>query len=432
MNKSVLFAVILLFSSVVSAGIKPGIAKEPAPDLGTLDKIIAIVNSEAVLASELKDYDFTLKNFRHQSLSEITPEQKLNEIIIDKIQLQLAKKASIKVNDVELNQAYQRLARQNNITTQQFDEKVMEQGIKISNFKSLLRKELTIKKFQVQQISRRINVSDDEVNRYLELFREQLENASYQIKYLSIPPKAWKSELYPSKQALVKVARATADSEAYLAKFNSQLGLTEDSEKLAWKTLDWRKKQELPTLFEKAATKLNVSEISEPIYNNEKLYLVQLVGKKIPHEKKVEELQLKHILVKPNIVKTKDDVRHELTNVREKILSKKHSFEEMANIHSEDIVTASKGGELGWVAKESLSQDFQTVLKDLKLNQISAPFSSPEGWHILYYVNKRNRDVTEQNLRQKAQLALRNKKFLDTLQDWLVELKDQAYIEVRI
>lgn len=401
-------------------------------ELKPLDNIVVIVDDDVITQTML---DNRVNDFRKQlelsQLSRIDPKtlrkQVLERMIRDTIQLQQAKQFGITVDDLMLNRMLEQLAKSNKMTLDSFRATIEAEGLNYTRFREQTRDELIINQLQQRVVASKINVSDQEVQQYIEQNETgESSNVTYHIRHILI---ATPETASPED---IAVAKLEADSVykkiTHGSKFED-MAIKYSSGRNALKggDLGTRKANELPQLFVEAIKSLNPGETSRPVKSASGFHMLQLVSSS--NDKiMVQQINARHILVRTSNDVSDDQARELLLELREKIENGK-SFAELASEYSEDPGSKIKGGDLGWFGPGEFTPTFESVADSLDIGQVSEPFKTPFGWHILEVLERRQHDQGKANKENQARAAIKKRKIDEELRLWLRRIRDEAYVE---
>jgi peptidyl-prolyl cis-trans isomerase SurA len=409
-------------------------------DLGSrgelLDRVAATVNDGIVLQSELDEQTLLIaQRLRAQNLElpaqNVLRQQVLERLVMQELQMQRADRAGIKIADETLNNALKDVAQRNNLPLDQLPEALAAQGIDYATYRETIRKELTLQILRQRDVIARINVSPRELEQFLEKQSKMPSEANeYNVSHIliAVPQAATPDQLdEASKRANEVYERATKGEDfARLAVqySNSQTALEGGS-------LSWRKGPELPTFLAEIVARLKPSEVSEPLRTPSGYHLVRLNEQRGQAQVIVDQVHARHILMKPTELQDDATVQQKLATIRERIL-KGEDFAAVATATSEDPGSASEGGDLGWTGPGTFVPEFEQRLAALQENEISEPFRTQFGWHVVQLLGKRQFDSTDELKRQRAFAQLRESKADEETELWLRRLRDEAYVEFRL
>ena len=400
-----------------------------------LDSIVAVVNDDIVLKSDLTtrlvkvQQQFTNDQTNMPDLKALTS-QVLDQLIIENLQLQLATKKGVYIADPSLDLAIERIAKNNGLSLPELAQAIADTGETMVQFRAKIRQELTINEIQASSVNRRIRISEHEIDRYLASNQgQQLADTEYEIGHilisLSAQPDA--QELEIAKEKLNAINSALEQG----IEFSSVAATHSDAlNALKGGNLGWRKGSQLPELFAEPIKTMGVGEVSSPIRNGSGFHVIKLINKRGVSIQTVAQTKANHLLILPNEIRSPSQAQ-ELINELHQRLVEGADFYDLARTFSDDANSAPSGGDLGWVNTNQLPAVLQTALNLLALEELSPPIQSAQGWHLLQAVERRTKDVGQANLRYQAKQAINASKFANELENWLREIRNQAYIEVR-
>ena len=400
-----------------------------------LDSIVAVVNDDIVLKSDLTtrlvkvQQQFTNDQTNMPDLEALTS-QVLDQLIIENLQLQLATKKGVYIADPSLDLAIERIAKNNGLSLPELAQAIADTGETMVQFRAKIRQELTINEIQASSVNRRIRISEHEIDRYLASNQGQkLADTEYEIGHilisLSAQPDA--QELEIAKEKLNAISSALEQG----TEFSSVAATHSDAlNALKGGNLGWRKGSQLPELFAEPIKTMSTGEVSSPIRNGSGFHVIKLINKRGVSIQTVAQTKANHLLILPNEIRSPSQAQ-ELINELHQRLVEGADFYDLARTFSDDANSAPSGGDLGWVNTNQLPAVLQTALDLLALEELSPPIQSAQGWHLLQAVERRTKDVGQANLRYQAKQAINASKFANELENWLREIRNQAYIEVR-
>jgi len=401
-----------------------------------LDRIIAIVNDEAISATELAAEIETVKLQLNQQRAPIPPAEILKKQVLERLigihlQLQLARANNIVVDEDSLNRAIQSIAEQNRMTLRQFRNVLEADGYDFNKFREDIRREMITSRLRQRQIDNRISVSDAEIDQFLAQQQgSEQANDEYHLAHILIAvPEAASSE---------EIQRAKIKAQTLLEKLQqgaefTTLAVTESSgqQALSGGDLGWRKAGQLPTLFANLVPKMKIGEVSQPIRSPSGYHIIKLLDHRSGEQHVITQTHARHILLRPNALATEEEVRAQLQALKVRIESG-DDFGELAQAHSEDKASAINGGDLGWASPGVMVPQFEEVMAKTPINAISEPFQTQFGWHILQVLERRSYDNTEEFKRNNARRQLIERKIAEEHEIWLRRLRDEAYVEIRL
>ncbi|WP_461535466.1 peptidylprolyl isomerase [Spongorhabdus nitratireducens] len=401
-----------------------------------LDRVIAIVDDNVIMQSE---FNQRLADIKRQIASRnISPppestlkQQVLERLIIDELQLQRAGRAGVRVDDQALNDAVRRIAGRNQMSIEQFRAALEADGVSFAQAREEIRKEMVINRVRQRYVGERINISDQEVDNFIssEEGRQQM-SVSVRLGHIliSTPDGAKPEQLQAAKreaEEIYSTLKGGADfAQTAVARSSGQYALQGGD-------LDWRKLDQLPTLFFEQVNKLNVGDITPAFRSPSGFHILKLTGKRGDEQRIMEQFHVRHILVKPNEIRSDLEAR----NIAEKIYQRiedGESFAELARVYSDDTASALNGGDMDWINPNDMVPAFRDMVFDSQAKVVSKPFATPFGWHIMEVLGKRDTDVSDDYRRNQVRQILFNRKFEEELQVWLREIRDQAFVELKL
>ena len=400
-----------------------------------LDRVVAIVDDDIVLNSELQQRMMTINEQIAQSGTQAPPQeiilqQVLERLISERLQLNMGYNAGIRITDEELNAAITRVAQSNGLTITQYITEIQSRGGTIAVVREEIRNEMVIRRVQQGKVMRRIRISEQELDNFL-----TSEEGRFLISpdvnigqiLLSVPTGSSKNDTDGILARAQKLQTDTSNGTDFrqLAIANSA-----DQSALQGGDLGWRKMAQLPGVFIDAVEQLELGQVSDPIRSDAGYHLLKLYERRGGGKQLIEQHFARHILLKPNQIRDEQATIAELNGLREQVLAGEE-FAKLSKQLSEDPGSALKGGELGWSTPGMFVPEFEETMNSIALNEISAPFASQFGWHILQVTERRDQDFSSEILRNRAQNMLRERKYEEELQVWLQEIRDEAFIEIK-
>tara|TARA_B110000977_G_scaffold56559_1_gene76868 strand:- start:219 stop:1523 length:1305 start_codon:yes stop_codon:yes gene_type:complete len=400
-----------------------------------LDKVVAIVDEDVVLESEVQRRLATIyaqiqKSGTQPPPQEIVVQQVLERLISERLQLNMGYSAGIRITDAELNDAMARIASSNQLTMEQYAEQVHTTGSTLSNVREEIRNEMILMRVQQGQVMRRIRISSQELDNFLNSEEGRfMTSPDVNVGHILLPVPSGKNN--DEVNAILQRAQGLLDEANNGTDFR-QLAIANSSDQTALQggDLGWRKMAQLPGVFIEAVEKLEIDQISEPIRSDAGYHLIKLYERKGGGEQLIEQHFARHILIKPNEIRDEATAVSQLTELRERIKAGE-DFALLSKEFSEDPGSALNGGELGWSTPGMFVPEFEQTMGSIEINEVSAPFLSQFGWHILQVTERRNQDFSENITRNRAQNLLRQRKYEEELQVWLQEIRDEAFVEIK-
>jgi peptidyl-prolyl cis-trans isomerase SurA len=409
-----------------------------AQRLALVDRIVAVVNKDVITYSELNEaISSAERQLRRQGTQapgrEILERQMLERLILDKAQLQMARDTGIRVDDVQLDRAVQRIAEQNRMTLADFRSALEKDGIAFAAYREDLREQILLSRLREREVDDKVQVSDTEVDLFLQENGSRAdERAEYNAAHIlvRIPDQA-SSERIDAARARAEKARAEALATGDFGKAAATYSEAPDA--LQGGALGWRTQDRMPELFAAELLKMKPGDLSEVLRSPGGFHILKLVERRGASENNapVVQTRLRHILIRTSESVSDTEARRRLADLRDRIVNRGADFAELARVHSEDA-TAARGGDLDWIFPGDTVPEFERAFQDLKPGEISEPVKSPFGYHLIQVVERRASDLSPERRRLQARQALRERKADEAYQDWLRQLRDQAYVELRL
>jgi peptidyl-prolyl cis-trans isomerase SurA len=403
-----------------------------------VDRIVAVVNKEVVTLSELNESIASAERQLRRQNAELPDRatlerQMLERLILDKIQLQLARELGIRVDDLQLDRSVQRIAEQNNMTLAEMRTALERDGISFNAYREDLREQIVLSRVREREVDDKVQVSDAEVDLFLaDSAAQQSQKVEYNVAHILVRlPEQATPERIEAARAKAEKARAEAAGAADFAKVAASYSDAQDA--LQGGALGWRAPERLPELFAKAIETMKPGELSPVLRSAAGFHVVKLVGQRGETDAggAVPQTRLRHILIKSSEVVSETEARRRLVDLRERVVKGTADFAELARVHSQDP-TSAKGGDLGWIYPGDTVPDFERAYQALKVGDISEPVKTPFGFHLIQVLERRSADMTPERKRQQARQALRERKSEEAFQEWLRQIRDQAYVELRL
>jgi peptidyl-prolyl cis-trans isomerase SurA len=401
-----------------------------------LDRIAAVVNDGLVLKSELDDQMVSVeKRLQDQKVElpsqSVLQQQVLDRLVLQEIQMQRAKHVGLTITDEQLNGALQEIAARNKIPFDQLPTALSAQGVDYKVYRESMRKELTLSTLRQRDVIAHINVSPHELEQYMGREQNAAANDEFNVSHilLSLPAAATPQQLEDISHKAQDVASRAGKGEDFgqlaIANSNSQTALDGGQ-------LGWRKGAQLPQFILDLVVRMKPGEVSTPVRTPSGYHIVKLNERRSGEAPVIiNQLHVRHILMKPNELDDDATVREKLAKLRERIL-KGEDFAGIASTSSEDPGSAPDGGDLGWSGPGTFVPEFDKAIADLQPNEITEPFKTRYGWHIVQMLGTRTYDSTDDVRRQKAFAAIRESKADEETELWLRRLKDDAFIETKM
>lgn len=401
-----------------------------------LDAIVAVVEDDVVLASELLErLDMVREQFSQNNAplppNDVLLSQIMERLIIESLEIQEAERRGVTVDDETLTRAVTGFARQNNLSLEEFAQQLERDGRNYAEFREQIRKEIMMQRLQQAIVNRRITISDQDIQDLLDSpYYKELLSDEFRVGHilLEVEPNASEQTIKAAEDAaveIVKELRAGADF-AQMAVARSA-----GSNALEGGDLGWRKAAELPSLFAEIVLQMEVGDVSPPIASPSGLHIVKLLDQRGAGVQKEMQTHLRHILVMPSEIRSEAETEALIRDVYRR-LEAGEDFAALAAEYSEDPGSALAGGDLGWTSGNEFVPRFREVMAETPTGALSDPFRSQYGWHVLQVLERREQDMSESARRDMALQILHGRRFEEELDKWLKELRDEAFVEIRL
>jgi peptidyl-prolyl cis-trans isomerase SurA len=401
-----------------------------------VDRIVAVVNDEVITGNDLNErVQLVVRQLQRQGgqlpAADALQKQILERMVNDLLQIQLAKETGIKIDDAMLDRTIERIAQENKLSMTDFRAALERDGIRYTRFREDIRNEMLLGRLREREVENAVVVTDAEVETELaRAAKEATGDSEYRLSHILVlvQPQATPEQIEQRRrralQALAELRRG--------ANFAQVAATYSDApDALQGGTLGWRPAGRLPQLFLDALDKLPVGETSDLVRSPNGFHILKLLEKRgRAAAAGVQQTRVRHILLRARDGLSETEARERLQRLRERV-TQGTDFAELARQHSEDA-SASRGGDLGWVAAGDTVPEFERVMNDLKENEISPPVQTPFGWHLVQVLERRSDELSEDRKKTAARLSIRQRKADEAYQDWLRQMRDRAFVELRL
>ena len=401
-----------------------------------LDGIVAVVDEDVVLASELLERinlvrESMIQNKVPMPERDVFVGQVLDRLIIENIQLQEANNRGVVIDDQTLSQAVQQFAESNGQTVEEFVVGLESQGTSYRKFREDIRLEMTLSRLQRGMINQRISISDQDISGllnspfYKDFFSDEYSLGHIRLDLKDNPAETDKERLIAEADNIVEQLRGGEDfGKIAAAKSSSSTALDGGS-------LGWRRAGEIPSLFAEIALEMEIGDISDPIVSGSAVHIIKLIERRGAGMQELSQTLVSHILIKPSEIRSDKESRDLSESIYRQLLLGSE-FTALAKQYSDDPGTALNGGSLGWSEEGQFVPEFSEVMGKTETGQLSEPFLSPFGWHVLRVDDRRVQNISDEARREMAIDILFKRRFEEERQEWLKEIRDEAYVEIRI
>lgn len=422
------------FLSVIGLGLVLVMTAVPASAQRVLlDRIVALVDEGVVLQSELESRIVEIKANAARANRTLPPDEQfraevLDSLIIENLQMQLAERVSIRFNDDEINRILGTMAENNNLSFDEYLNVLNEAGVYLQT-REQVRQQMTLQELQRGMVNRRIQITEQEIDNFLnsEMGREIMA-PDFLVEHILIPvggeepPESKQSKLRYAADLVARIKEGEPFAQVRASARQAQLFEINGTE------FGWRKAEQLPTLFREIVEGMSVGDVEGPIEAGNGFHLIQLANKAGGTEQMVKQTHFRHIMLSPNEIRDEQQTEDAIRELRQKIVDGE-DFSSLARQNSDDDGSVVAGGDMDWVNEGQMPLDLETVMDSLEIGVLSEPFRTSNGWHILEVLERRVSDLSRIYSRNQAAGALRNRKYDLELQNWLIEIREEAFVE---
>jgi peptidyl-prolyl cis-trans isomerase SurA len=401
-----------------------------------LDRVVAIVDEDLVLESELFERMEAVVERLQAQYGELPPEdvlrrQILEQLIIERIQLRLARLYEIEMSKEDIDEAVERVLESNRVTLAQLEEDLHRRGMDMPTFRRQIHTDLTINQLQQGMVHNRIRVTEQEVDNFLASTDGKFATSpDYRVGHILIAVSG------AADPAMVSASEKEAEdiyTQLQQGADFSQLAISHSNDQSALQggDLGWRKLAQLPELFSNRLSDLKVGEVSKPFRSGAGFHLIKNLEQRGGGEQLIEQTLSRHILIQTSEIVNDEQARDKLLALKKRIEAGE-DFAKLARENSEDTGSMLAGGDLGWSMPGMFVAAFDAAMNKTAMGEISEPFQSPFGWHILQVQDRRKEDMSEQVKRNQASHIIRSRRFEEEFQIWLTQIREEAYVEIKI
>ncbi|HTH43571.1 MAG TPA: peptidylprolyl isomerase [Oxalicibacterium sp.] len=414
-----------------------------------VDAILVVVNNDVITQREFLARLKSIEERLQKQGGAMPPRaqlqrQLLERMIVEKAQLQAAKEQGIRVDDNMLDRAIGRIAEQNKLTIPEFRKQLEADGMVYSKFRDEIRNEIMMQRLREREVDNKIQVSDAEIDNYLAAHNDKSGAVPQELDIaqilIRVPENASAEQLAERKkraEEVIQQLNAGGDFAKLAAAYS------DGTDALTGGDLGWRTADRLPQLFVDATANLQQGQVAPIVKSANGFHVLKLLGRRTQSVMRgapaadanapvaVKQTRVSHILIKVNQVVSEADALRKLNDIKQRIDNHAATFEDMARLYSNDL-SASKGGDLGWVYPGDTVPEFERAMDALPVGQVSEPIKSPFGYHLILVKERKMDDVSQERQRQAARQAIRERKLEEATQDWLRQLRDRAYVEYRV
>lgn len=398
-----------------------------------LDEIVAIVEDGVILRSEL---DRSVNNIVQQFNAKgaqlppksVLDKQVLERLIMQELQIQKADAAGVRISESEVDAALAQIARQNNLSLQQMQMAIENDGLSFADFRSDMRKELKTEKIRNGLANQEVQVSEHEID----LFLADNEMSQKEVKLshilIALAADADQNQVEEAKKKVNMIYESLDKGEDF-SKLATEF--SDGQKALEGGDLGWRANNELPTLFSDQLRVMKVGEYTHPVRSANGFHIIKLDDIREQAEKLITQYHARHILIQNSELMTPAQGMEIINGIYDQ-LQNGADFAKLAEEKSDDVNSAALGGDLGWFQLNEFGQRFGNVLKELDDNGMSTPFQTQVGWHIIQKLGQRETDISDELKRAQAKQSIRARKVNEWIDSWLREIRGEAFVDIRI
>jgi len=428
-------ACFLLLGAIACFAAMPAWAQRPPPVV-VLDRIVAVVNDEVITRAELDArVRFAIKQLAHQGTPQPPlPElerQVLERLVNDRVLLQFAKTTGLRVDDAEIDRALNRIAEDNKLSLEQLRQTLEKDGVPFAKFRGDIQTEIVLSRLREREIDSKIAITEGEIENVISQQQSQQGRPDeYNLSHIIVAvPENASPEQIQSRRARAEQAHAQLKQGADFRQVAAAFSDAPDA--LEGGALGWRQETRLPSIYVERLRTMRVGELSDVLRSPNGFHVLKLNDKRgLETPVIVQQTHARHILIRTNELVSESEARARLVGLKER-LENKADFASLARANSEDS-SAAKGGDLGWLSPGDTVPEFERAMTALKPGEISSPVKTPFGWHLIQVLERRNEDMSKERQRFAARQALRARKSDEAYQEWVRQLRDRAYVELRL
>ncbi len=399
-----------------------------------LDRIIAVVDQDVITEKELQEkINSVISNLKNQKIEipseSVLRKQVIERLISNSVQIQLALQTGLKINDAQVDKTIERISEKNKLNVVDFKKTLEKDGTNFYKFREEIRNEITIAQLKEREVDSKIVITDGEIDNFLNAQSKEIQD-EFEVAHILIRVP---EDASPEKLEKLKNKAEEASKQILSGKNFTQVSaaFSETPNALEGGSLGWKKASDLPTLFVDALKKIEVGTLTPILRSPNGFHILKLINKKgSSGPLVVEQTHVRHILIKLSEISSETEGRQKLIGIKER-LENGIKFEDLAKQYSEDP-SANNGGDLGWINPGDTVPEFEKTMKQLNANQISDPIKTPFGWHLIQVLERRSQDMSKESARMQARQQIKMRKSEEAYQDWLQELRDRSFVELRL
>lgn len=398
-----------------------------------LDQVVAIVDDDVVMASELRERVRSVLETIESRGAEAPEEDELirevlDRLILESIQTQMGQRVGVRISDQQLDAAMARIAAQNRMTPEQFSIVLEQEGRSYGEVRETIRREMVIQRVQQGNVNQLIEITNQEVDNYLATEEGQkLVQPEYRIVHALLPVSSGsgEAEVDAARAYCAGLIERMRGGEA----FDAVVTASAEEYTFSGGDLGWRKLSDLPSIFQDVAQTLKSGEVADLFQSPSGFHIVKMEDRR-GAELTIPQTKVRHILVKPSEILTDDQAKERVAELKERAEGGE-DFAALAREFSEDIGSAAEGGDLGWTNPGQMVPEFENMMASTPTGELSDPVRSQFGWHVLEVLDRRDKDMTEEMRRVQIQEFLHQRKYEEELDAWLRKIRDEAFVDIK-
>ncbi len=400
-----------------------------------VDRILAIVNDDIVTENEFRsEFRRMVRELQLQGArlpgEDVLQRQVLERIIVDRLQLQYAARVGVRVTETEVDQGIAGIARRNSLAVEQLRAVLERDGIDYQQFRESVRNQMTIQGLIEREINSRVTVTPEEIDAFLAAQGRQGLNEEFDVSHILVAiPEQATSEAIEAARSRAATALSRINSGLDFGQAAAEFSSSQDA--LQGGGLGWRKAGQLPGLFLETLQRMQVGEVSDVLRSPNGFHILKLNDRRGATRQMVEQTRARHILIRPNEFLNVGEVEQRLEQIRARIINGE-DFAELARVHSEDTVSRANDGDLGWILPGEVAPAFEDAMGRLREGEVSGPVRTPFGVHLIQVLERRQHDAADEIDRNNARQQILARKAEERYEQWLRELRDGAFVEVRL
>ncbi|HSD54770.1 MAG TPA: peptidylprolyl isomerase [Burkholderiales bacterium] len=416
----------------------PALRSAPARGPVLIDRIVAIVNKDVITQRDLDErVALVVSQLKRQNTplppADVLERQVLERMISDRVQVQYALETGVRVDDLQLDRTVAMIAEQNRMSLADFRRALDREGVAFDKFREDIRREIMISRLKEREVDSKIQIGESEIDNFLAEVQSTPQGVEYDVAHILVRvPESATPEQIEARMKRAEEARARVQGGTDFAQV--AVSYSDAPDALAGGGMGWRAQDRLPELFATALAKMKPGDVSPVLRSAAGFHVLKLVDRRgglAGGQFVVEQTHPRHILVKINEIVSESEARRRIGLLRQRIVDGA-KFDEVARLNSDDTVSAQRGGDLGWVVPGDLLPDFERAMNELKVNEVSQPVRTTFGIHLIQVLERRTADVSVDRKRVEARKVLRDRRADETYQEWLRQLRDRAYVELRL